>query len=121
MSAPDLDAIKARLVAATPGPWVAGWAGDPADGFAEAAPLNVIAFNQGEVADVSPHQGNHADTWEQALSNADLMAHARVDLAALVTEVERLRRALHDQPGGCQIPLGEACPLCRSGDDLPPG
>lgn len=88
----DLEPIKARLAEATPGPWAAGWSGDPdADGPDAAAPLNVISWNRGEVADLAPHPGCHASTWEQVLRNAELIAHAPSDLQALIAEVERLR------------------------------
>lgn len=72
----DLDAIRARVAAATPGPWHV-WASQPevqvqnADGQCLAA----------------------VETWGvgRGCIDADLIAHAPTDLAALCDEVERMR------------------------------
>jgi len=76
---PDLDAIKARLAAATPGPWETRflhrvWM------RAREEPGNLM-FGTGPTQD-----------W----ADCDLMAHAPTDLAALVAEVERLHQAIRD-------------------------
>lgn len=85
----DLEAIKARAEAATPGPWDSRrseWADDPdlmtVDGEPAGDPWWV-----------------HHDGWIDAddtglfMSEADaaFIAHARTDVPALVAEVERLR------------------------------
>ncbi|PWJ22795.1 hypothetical protein ATK17_3964 [Branchiibius hedensis] len=94
----DLDAVKARLAAATPGPWE--WIGDSFDDaepfvcthmtrWDEHGPDLVVAADHGktvlraEGADWSAMSGKHAD--------GDLIANAPTDIAALVAEVERLR------------------------------
>lgn len=77
---PDLDAIRARLDRATPGPWTVaeteGWIGIhpvcPPHGTDDAAEIS------GGLDDLTP-------------ADADLIAHAPTDLAALVAEIERLR------------------------------
>ena len=97
----DLDMIKKRLAAATPGPL--GFATAPAEGSSESPAEYVTnAFTgYGEmyvVWDMST-EGNPdgyvltAVTGDgpRASANAELYAHAPSDLAALVAEVERLR------------------------------
>ena len=80
---PDLDAIRARLAAATPGPWHAYG--------------NTLAAETGGCT-CSPHYGAHEahcgleEIGQVVESDADLIAHAPADLAALLAEVERLRR-----------------------------
>ena len=74
----DLEVIKARLAAATPGPWFAhaddligGWCVRTVDTPPSEGPGEVASFIHEE--------------------DARLIAHARVDLEALVEEVEQLR------------------------------
>ncbi|MBN9607824.1 MAG: hypothetical protein BGO26_10160 [Actinobacteria bacterium 69-20] len=72
----DLDAIKARLAAATPGPWDyvgQGWITHPGTTFAAVG---------------TPDQGMIPCTD----ADADLIAHAPTDLAALLAEVRALRK-----------------------------
>lgn len=83
----DLQLIKARLAAATPGPWKV----EPA----ESAEGSFIA-TMGPIFIMPPtqHLARYAD-------DADLIAHAPTDIAALVAEVERLRAAIkaHERAG----------------------
>ena len=81
----DLDAIKARLAAATPGPW---WSdsGDPLS-----TNMAVAVIGGWQVQASRPFVG---DRVTPAKDDADLIAHAPTDLAALVAEVERLREEL---------------------------
>ena len=75
----DLDPIRARLAAATPGPW-------------ERMPAEVSDTRPADCYDVWG-----GDDWLCASvhhTNADLIAHAPADLAALVAEVERLRETV---------------------------
>jgi hypothetical protein len=93
MSDLDLDAIKVRCEAATPGPWETAdqWSSTPGR-------VNVNAFRHPE------RRGSHrAATWEEcggeriaetSRANAEFIAHARSDMPALVTEVERMADAL---------------------------
>ena len=81
----DLDPIRARLAAATPGPWHAYG--------------NTLAAEVGRCT-CSPHYGAHErscgleDIGQVVESDAELIAHAPADLAALVAEVERLRETV---------------------------
>jgi hypothetical protein len=72
MTAPDLDAIRARAEAATPGPW-------------ERSGSLVQAGRRARRARVGQTWGL---AWKQ---DAEFIAHAREDVPALLDEVERLR------------------------------
>lgn len=76
----DLQPIKARLAAATPGPWEVE-SSETVDGsfIANMGPIMIVPYFQG----MAP-----------MMADADLIAHAPTDLAALVAEVERLRTAI---------------------------
>lgn len=76
----DLTAIKARLAAATPGPWRKG------DGRSGRSPATIYASSSVVVYLVD----NPRDRI--------LIANAPTDLAALVAEVERLRAVLDGPP-----------------------
>ena len=81
MTNEQLQAIKARCEAATPGPWVAGREAD----FMR--PMQ--SFNVGltrKAFDESP-----LNSWDQWEANAIFIEHARTDIPALLAEVERLR------------------------------
>jgi len=81
----DLNALKARLAGATAGPWymqpndlIGGWCVRTVDTPPSEGPGEVASFIREE--------------------DAVFMAHARVDLPALVAEIEQLRakiKALH--------------------------
>ena len=101
MSGLDLDPIKERLAAATPGPL--GFSTAPAEGSSE-SPAEYVAnafTGYGEMYVVwdTSTEGNPegyvltAVTGDgpRASANAELYANAPSDLAALVAEVERLR------------------------------
>lgn len=101
MSELDIEPIKERLAAATPGPL--GFATAPAEGSSESPAeyvANALTGNgelyvvwdtstegdpEGYVLTAVTGDGPHAS------ANAELYAHAPSDLAALVAEVERLR------------------------------
>lgn len=74
----DLEAIQARLAAATPGPWYAH-ADDLIGGWCVRTVETPPSEGPGEVASFIREE------------DARLIAHARVDLEALVAEVEQLR------------------------------
>jgi hypothetical protein len=77
----NLDAIKARLAAATPGPWrVSRQNIDERPGTSEVCDLVNDCWVIVEHNDL----GRYED-------DADLIAHAPADIAALLAEVERLR------------------------------
>lgn len=77
----NLQPIKARLAAATPGPWTASPNVQP-HGIAAVAEVNTVL-----VLSSGPLYGSPAQ-------DANLIANAPNDLAALVAEVERLREAI---------------------------
>ena len=89
VSAPDLDAIRARADAATPGPW--------------------RTWNDGHVGSPTVHIGGGVmptpgSDPAQRMPDAEFIAHARTDIPALLAalaaahaETERLRRAVADQ------------------------
>lgn len=84
----DLDALKARLAAATQGPW-------RRDGNHRA---KVRGADGDTLARVVPESSD--EPWSATdEANADLIAHAPGDLAALVAEVERLRDLVRHQRG----------------------
>jgi hypothetical protein len=71
----DLEAIRARLAAATPGPWFAGTTN------------HVFQADVGNVCAVFPHG---ADIGEH---NTYLIAHAPADIAALLDRCDQLEQA----------------------------
>lgn len=86
----DLETIKARVAAATPGPWIVG-----GQGPGECYPARPVAG--GRVSREWPEpifhpgvEGDGGGRWE----NAEFCAHAREDIPALIAEVEHLRGAI---------------------------
>ena len=93
MSTLDIEAIKARLAAATPGPWDIGTATDCSGDTA------ILAEIRGETtviaecfAELVGKDGVVAKNSQRCLATATLIAHAPTDIAALLAEVERLQR-----------------------------
>jgi hypothetical protein len=83
MTALDLNAIKARAEAATPGPWAAG-----TDAYAELHPWELSISRQYPLIEMDTNgQGGH---------DAQFIAHAREDVPALIAEVEMLRTIIAD-------------------------
>lgn len=80
----DLDAIKARLAAATPGPWQAQH-GDIWDTRDDGAPGIPLFRANRESRSWGRRYAN-----DEAVANAEFLEHAPSDIAALVAEVERL-------------------------------
>jgi len=76
----DLDAIRARYDVANPGPWTVVPAPMPGEYVIQDGP-EVVATTHGLYA---------------AEANAEFIAHARVDVPALLAEVERLRTRIHE-------------------------
>lgn len=79
----DLEAIKARCEAATPGPWLENVSIVHVDAPDETPSRDAI------VADT--HWDGKA--FERVRGDAEFIAHARQDVPALVAEVERMRAA----------------------------
>lgn len=89
----DLEAIKARLAAATPGPW---------------AVFNrcFVVTRSGDVI-VSTQSHPYQKRMDEDLA---LIAHAPADIAALIAEVEQLRGTLlRMREGGMELPSS----VCR--------
>lgn len=90
----DLNQILARLAAATPGPWKChdfGYEGmdEPVNIVVHAGEFDWHAIDNGEFIVATP-------TWDHGgYRNADMIAHAPTDIAALLAEVERLRENAH--------------------------
>ena len=91
----DLDPIRTRLEAASPGPWRwEDWGALPVDHERSAYTL---ASDEPVGSDLLPGLTKAICTAAQATSlwknpaDADLIAHAPSDIAALIAEVERLR------------------------------
>lgn len=109
MTGEELQAIKARCEAATPGPWIGGRDADLM------RPL--YTFHIAVSRDAYEIETDHFLAWER---NADFIAHAREDVATLLAEVERLREALEIFADRRKWLLGgEAAWLTLVGDDGP--
>ena len=80
----NLDAIKARCDAATPGPWAQGMAGDKL--LSEVDYYGAFGF--------VILNGDLSDDGQYGVADAAFIAHAREDVPSLVAEVERLRAVL---------------------------
>lgn len=74
----DLTPIKARLDAASPGPWSWGYVDDTANPEALHSSIDLVAY--------APDR-----TIKIGYPDATLIASAPADIAALIAEVERLR------------------------------
>lgn len=88
----DLDAIRARAEAATPGPWTMrdGW-GPTTDGL-----MHFTRIANGDHDSVLSADGPDI---AGSRANAEFIAHARHDIPALLAEVDRLRSQLDVQLG----------------------
>jgi len=89
MTDDELQAIEARLKAATSGPWTTG-AGKVRDG--ETREL-VIAPNDDVI--VAMAYGGFGNPTDRTTQDRTFIAHARTDIPALVAEVRRLQDALY--------------------------
>lgn len=100
MSDLDLEAIKARCAAATPGEW--RWMCVSLPGIGR-GPFDVAwLLHDGRTNDDGYAAGavvlrHQAATWVPVRSDRDFLAHARTDVPALVAEVERLREIKCDK------------------------
>jgi len=81
MTESELNAIRARLDAATPGPWRVSTRG-----------YDVVAGEQENRTRVcaSPNNLSLPEGWERWMNNAELIANAPSDLAALLARVDSL-------------------------------
>ena len=84
MTASELDAIKARVAAATPGPW-RWWTSNSFRRLSSDA-----TGKDGDVLHATAHPVDRCPDIQGSDADKDFLAHARVDVPALVAEVERL-------------------------------
>ena len=93
MTKEQLDAIRARLDAATPGPWRLE------------SPFPAIYIAAGERDYIAELMGPWDDArWEQRWKvDAELIAHAPTDLRALLDEVEALQAEVRKQVFGSKV------------------
>src|SRR5690606_12364587 len=106
MTAEQLQEIKTRAEAATPGPWEWDFA----------LPTDEIKKVYGEcsVWMTLAHSGigQWVDGQPGALDDADFIAHARTDVPALIAEVERLKAQI-----ATNELLGSPAPICLRPED----
>jgi hypothetical protein len=84
----DLDPIRARLEAASPGPWRWEDWGDPPVDHGRSA--HTLASDELSLTKAICTAAQATSMWKNP-ADADLIAHAPSDIAALIAEVERLR------------------------------
>ena len=99
----DLDAIKARAEAATPGPWnldSTDWAKKSPSGIrwiADSSVPQAVVWVTPEPWDWE-NDDSDDDEIAQMVTDATFVAHARTDVPALIAEVERLRTGIRRCP-----------------------
>jgi hypothetical protein len=98
----DLEAIKARAEAATPGPWFVDRGGEINDPY-----YSIPGVCRDRYGDNSLMVGSDRPT-------ADFIAHARTDVPALVAEVEELRADLRIADDSTLVLLGLAARCARA-------
>lgn len=98
-----LDEIKKRLEAATPGPWESKW--DTQRFQRDGYPWSTFAIGPMHGIPEDPSQGadkvRYLEVASRRNADADLIAHAPTDIAALLAEVARLRedaKKIQDEP-----------------------
>lgn len=79
----ELDEIRLRCDAATPGPWVSY-----VEGRDHSSGSNFIMSGEGE------SRGEDIELTGATIADQDFVAHARQDVLALISEIERLRKLL---------------------------
>jgi hypothetical protein len=88
----ELAAIKARVEAATPGPWEASWSTDFPEGHTEGGSKYVYAPTVSSVL-----AGDIEWGWVHPV-DADFIASARADVPALLAEIDRLKAERQPKP-----------------------
>lgn len=83
MTPEQLAAIRARLDAATPGPWIAEYSGDQGNCV---IPHDALSTREAVCVTRLYH----------AAADAEFIAHARTDLETLLAEVEHLTQMIRD-------------------------
>lgn len=88
----NIEEIKAREQAATPGPWMVD--------TDEQTVIAVTADFQHIVVDYSM---KNLSAWGKCLPDVYFIAHARTDIPALIAEVERLQKIVKLQKASCSL------------------
>lgn len=100
----ETTAIRARAAAATPGPWYLRLTDET---YRDRPAHYYIASEVRGIVDVRPDDAYYVATTQrgnvQARADAEFIAHARQDVAALLAEVERLRDALVQESDEARI------------------
>jgi hypothetical protein len=89
MTRPDLDAIRARCDAATPGPW----AYDEGAGYIEMGEAGYAEFKpdwERSVHKQPPLVARMTDTWGNTEDDGRFIANARTDIPALLAYIDGL-------------------------------
>ena len=89
-TATDLEAIRARLKAATPGPWE--WTDESGTGRRE----TLSTLGESPIAVLMPEYDVDGAYIEATPDDATFITHAPQDIADLLAEVERLNRHIDD-------------------------
>ena len=91
----DLTDIRARLTAATSGPWARGH--DELDVTAGSWPIAIVGVSQDDITvDYENGELFFAHVSNSADADLNLIAHAPEDIKALLNEVDRLNDALQE-------------------------
>lgn len=103
----DIEPIKARLAAATPGPWSPRHAGHGSH----------VTTGRYDVAWCGTtfgvdRNGTYGREGAGCVADAELIANAPTDLAALIAEVERLRNIIGEAREELRIPHDPDCQAC---------
>lgn len=138
----DLTPIKARVAATTPGPWqvwdgpeYVGGGADLCIGAGEKWLVNMdhrSCLTLQQLVDEGPSHAppddcpicslGEADITGEQRANAEFIANARVDVVALVAEVERLRSRLPASSARFVVPPGDySTPFVWPEGATPPG
>ena len=96
MNDEELQAIRDRCDAATPGEWKIRIIEPEFENNAAQDDIVSIVAPMWEIADITTYERFVESSWNPAVDIADatFIAHARADIPALLAEVDRLRAAL---------------------------
>lgn len=111
---PDLDAIRARCKAATPGPW----AYDESTGYIEMDEAGYAEFKpdwERSVHKQPPLVARMTDTWGDTSDDGCFIANARTDIPALLSYIDGLEREIAELKARIAV-LEAMKPCARNGE-----
>lgn len=111
MTDDDLNAIRARVEAATPGEWRVEWDGEYDQ---ELFPCEISARESRS----STAFEKVCDVEELSEADADLIANAPTDLRALLAEVKRLRAEVQQERDYSAALIADQDALCRAAQNV---